>query len=175
IDAVVAAVERGEIPEERIDRSVRRLLRAKGALRLHERRTVDLDRVADVVGSREHYAVAAEIAARSITAARDRDGLLPLTRDRIRRALSIVYTDDYDPLAGRTFQRSLARLLPGTRAVSIDARTTPRSSRTWARTCSRGDRRMCSRRRPPGRWPARHRSRASCRSRSRRTTSSEPV
>jgi len=125
IDAVVAAVERGEIPEERIDRSVRRLLRAKGALRLHERRTVDLDRVADVVGSREHYAVAAEIAARSITAARDRDGLLPLTRDRIRRALSIVYTDDYDPLAGRTFQRSLARLLPGTRAVSIDARTTP--------------------------------------------------
>jgi len=125
IDAVVAAVERGEISRERIDRSVRRLLRAKAALRLHERRTVDLDRVPETVGAREHRAVAAEIAARSITAVRDRDGLLPLSRDRVRRALSIVYTDDYDPLAGRTFQRTLAGLLPGTRAVSIDARTTP--------------------------------------------------
>lgn len=125
IDAVVAAVERGEISRERIDRSVRRLLRAKAALRLHERRTVDLDRVAETVGAREHRAVAAEIAARSITAVRDRDGLLPLSRDRVRRALSIVYTDDYDPIAGRTFQRTLAGLLPGTRAVSIDARTTP--------------------------------------------------
>src|SRR5690606_36521452 len=82
-------------------------------------------RVPETVGAREHRAVAAEIARRSITAARDRDALLPLSADRVRRALSIVYTDDFDPIAGRTFQRTLAGLLPGTRAVSIDARATP--------------------------------------------------
>jgi len=125
IDAVVAAVERGEISVERIDRSVRRLLRAKAQLGLHERRTVDLDRVPEVVASRAHQAVAAEIAARSITAVRDRDGLLPLKPERARRVLSIVYTDDYDPLAGRVFQRALAARLPRVQAVSLDARATP--------------------------------------------------
>ena len=45
IDAVVAAVERGRISAARIDRSVRKLLRLRRGCGLHERRTVDLDRV----------------------------------------------------------------------------------------------------------------------------------
>ena len=58
----------------------------------------------------------------SVTAVRNRDGLLPL---RARRVLSIVYTDDYDPVAGRAFQRELAtgieRLNTATITGSADA------------------------------------------------------
>lgn len=127
VDAVVRAVARGDLAEDRIDHSVRKLLAAKAALGLHRERTVELDRVPERVGGRAHAAVADELAARSITAARDRDGLLPVEPSRIRRVLSIVYTEDFDPLAGRAFHAELAEHLPGVEVevVRLDARARP--------------------------------------------------
>jgi beta-N-acetylhexosaminidase len=118
IDAVVAAVQRGELTEERLDRSVRRLLEAKARLGLHTQRTVDLPRVPERLARDAHLALAAEISERSITVVRDRDRMLPLLA---RRVLSIVYTDDPDPFAGRTLQRALAERLPGLRTAFVDA------------------------------------------------------
>ncbi len=127
VDAVERAVGRGDLTVERIDRSVRKVLAAKAALGLHRERTVDLDRIPEVVGGRAHAALAEEIAARSITAARDRDRLLPIDPGRVRRILSIVYTDDYDPLAGRAFHAELAERLAGVEVevVRLDGRTRP--------------------------------------------------
>jgi beta-N-acetylhexosaminidase len=105
IDAVVEAVERGELTESRIDASVLRILRAKQRLGLNDNARVDVARIPEIVGTSAHLTIAAEAAERSITAVRNNDGLLPL---RARRVLSIVYTDDYDPVAGRAFQRELA-------------------------------------------------------------------
>jgi CubicO group peptidase (beta-lactamase class C family) len=117
IDAIVAAVQRGELTEARIDQSVRRLLEAKMRLGLHRRRTVDLAKVPQSLGTREHLARADEAAERSITVARDRDGVLPL---RARRVLSIVYAGDIDPFAGRTFQRALAEKIPGLLTATLE-------------------------------------------------------
>jgi beta-glucosidase-like glycosyl hydrolase/CubicO group peptidase (beta-lactamase class C family) len=125
IDAVVAAVERGEIPESRIDRSVRKLLRIKGSLGLHRERTVDLAKIPNVVGSPAHQAVAREVAERSITLVRDRDRLLPVSPLRARRVLSIVYTDDVDPFAGRVFNRELASRYGAVRSVLLDRSVHP--------------------------------------------------
>ena len=122
IDAVVAAVERGEIPESRIDASVRKLLQVKADLGLHRERLVDLNRIPEVVGNPAHRALAAEAAERSITAVRDRQRLLPLGGAGRRRVLSVVYTANPDPLAGSVFQQTLASHLPGVRTMTLDAR-----------------------------------------------------
>jgi beta-N-acetylhexosaminidase len=122
IDAVVQAVEAGEIPLERIDASVRKVLEAKAKLNLHLERVVDFNKIPATIGIPEHLAAADAAAEASITAVRDRDGLLPISGDRI---ISIVYADDYDPYAGRIFQRALAASKPGTRQLLIDSRVSP--------------------------------------------------
>jgi beta-N-acetylhexosaminidase len=121
IDAVVQAVQSGELTEARLDQSVRKILAAKAKVGLNVRRTVDLSAIPDVVASPAHMAMADEAAEKSITAVRDRDKLLPL---RGGATVSIVYTDDYDPFAGRTFQRALGLANPAMRPVLIDASVT---------------------------------------------------
>lgn len=118
IDAVTAAVQRGEITEERINQSVRKLLRTKQWLGLDKQRTVELEKIPTIVAQRAHLERAQEAANRSITAVRDRDRILPLEPQRV---LSIIYADDYDPFTGRAFQQILASALPGMRAMILDA------------------------------------------------------
>lgn len=85
--AVLEAVERGELTTERLDASVLRILELKARLGLLAGTEVDPARVEAVVGTREHKAVAARIAAESITLVKNDAGLLPLTPGRVRRVL----------------------------------------------------------------------------------------
>lgn len=119
IDAVVEAVRTGELTESRIDQSVLRILNAKQQLGLHANARVDVERLPEIVGTSDHLRIAAEAAERSITAVRNRDGLLPL---RAQRALSIIYSDDFDPIAGRTFQAELAKGIQRLDTERIDGR-----------------------------------------------------
>ncbi len=122
IDAIVQAVQTGELSEVRLDSSVRKILKAKTAVGLHRLRTVDLNAIPGVLASPEHMALADEAADRSITLVRDRDGLLPLKGGP---TVSIVYADDYDPFTGRSFQRALVAANPRVRTVLIDGSATP--------------------------------------------------
>ena len=117
IDTVVAAVQSGAIPEARINDAVKRQLGMKARLGLQRSRTVDLQRVQDVLAKPEHQQRAQEAADRSITVARDSQKLLPVKG----RVLSIVYADDFDPVTGRTFQNTLRSALPDVRTLTIDA------------------------------------------------------
>lgn len=119
IDAVVAAVEDGRVTRARLERSARKVLEAKTRVGLHRRRTVDVSRVADVVGAPEHLAVAERVAARSITLVRDRDDRVPLVPLRDRRALLVTYTDDIAPFAGRALAAALRRDLPSVERVAL--------------------------------------------------------
>ena len=121
IDAVVAAVRSGRLSEARIDESVRKLLALKARLGLHERSRVDLERIPYLVGQAEHADVARRIAERSFTLVRDHGHLVPLRPHPSRRVLSIVYTDDPDPFAGRVFQRGIRARFPGARTAFITA------------------------------------------------------
>ncbi len=67
IDAMVAAVESGRIPMERLDSSVRRMLTLKHRTGLFRGRTVALDSVPAIVGRRDFEEVAGDVAARSLT------------------------------------------------------------------------------------------------------------
>lgn len=128
VDAVVAAVQSGRIPEARLDASVRRILEAKARAGLHRSATVDLEAVDDVVGTRAHRQLAETVAQRSITLARDARGLVPMAAGA--RVLSITYADGVDLTAGRWFDRELTRLGHAVGSFRVDPQTPPE---TWAR------------------------------------------
>ena len=78
---LTALVEDGEIPESRIDASVRRILRLKFALGLFDDPLAGLER-ADEVGSDRDRRVALQTARESVTLLRNTDDLLPLADDQ---------------------------------------------------------------------------------------------
>ena len=97
VDTLESAVRRGDIPVQRIDQSVLRILRAKYAYGLFEASSpVDLG----VVGSPPHQAVADEIALRAVTVVRDTAGLIPLPPPPLR--LLLVSPDDLPAAASGT-------------------------------------------------------------------------
>jgi beta-N-acetylhexosaminidase len=123
IDAVVAAVQSGRIAEARIDASVRRILTAKARSGLSRARTVSLDSVVRIVGTRDHAELARTIAERSITLVRDQRAVVPLS-PALRRLLVVTYTEPGDPAGALTFTAGLQRGGRVIAAARVDARTT---------------------------------------------------
>jgi beta-N-acetylhexosaminidase len=83
LDAVVAAVQSGRIPESRIDQSVERILRMRHAQGLFEDSVaVDPGKAQEITNDREVVTVTLEAAAKSTKVLRDRAKLLPLPKDR---------------------------------------------------------------------------------------------
>ncbi|MFL5612052.1 MAG: glycoside hydrolase family 3 protein [Gemmatimonadaceae bacterium] len=116
IDAVVAAVERGEISRARIDSAVRHVLTLKARVGLNTNRYADLETLRDVVGSPAHRALAADVAQRAITLLRDRDKLVPA---RAGRVLVVQYMPETELKAGRVFGPAIQTALPGSRVVKL--------------------------------------------------------
>ncbi len=76
--ALLAAMKSGEISEERIDASVRRLLLSKTMVGLQKNRLVDTSRISALVGTKENYSEAKSIAADCLTLAKDEKNLIPI-------------------------------------------------------------------------------------------------
>ena len=94
MDAVQLAVLSGEITEERISDSVRRILTEKFRAGLFRNpQIVDIDRLPDVVSTREHRLIADHIAKKSITLLRNKDQLIPLVDNRFDRISIVNITD----------------------------------------------------------------------------------
>lgn len=106
VDSLAAAVRAGRLSEDRVDRSVRRVLEAKAAIGLHRQRLVDPDAVTERVGAPAHVAIARDAAERAVVVARDRDALLPLGSEDDVTVVS--YAGNIDPFAARVFTRTLA-------------------------------------------------------------------
>ncbi len=120
IDAVLAAVRRGEISAARIDSSVRRVLALKARSGVAFHRFVSLDTLRAVVGHPAHRALAEDIARRAVTLIRDRGNLVPLTG---KRTLVVQYMPETELRAGRVFAAALQRADSSTRVVKITPHT----------------------------------------------------
>jgi beta-N-acetylhexosaminidase len=121
IDAVVSGVREGRFSQARVDSSVRRVLEIKQRLGLNRRRVVDLDSLRAIVGDTTHLAVAATIAERAVTLAKDSLSLVPIARASTPapRVLSITIAGRTDLGAGATFNAELRRAFPDLRAGQI--------------------------------------------------------
>ena len=121
IDAVVGAVERGEIAAERIAASTRRILALKARLGLDQRPRVDLDALRSIVGAPDHWRVATDIAARAITLLRDSAALVPVAPTG--RVTVVTYAPELELLAGRAFAAEVRAQAPGATFVRIGPAT----------------------------------------------------
>jgi beta-N-acetylhexosaminidase len=138
--ALVAAVRSGRLHYSRVDSSVVRVLQAKARLGLHQHRTVALDSVARVVGAPEHEIVAAHIAARALTLARDSAALLPLDPRRIRNVVAVAISRRDDVTAGAAFADEMERIYGrGVLFFRVDDRTSRAVHDTIVAAAGRAD------------------------------------
>jgi beta-N-acetylhexosaminidase len=122
INEVLRGIQRGDLTEERINRSVERVLSAKSRLGLHRQRTVDIERIADTIAAPESQALAQAMAQRAITVVRDEQHLLPLNPLTSRRLFSLVLSSDPDLAPGAVFQSEMRRRFPALATAAIDTR-----------------------------------------------------
>ncbi|MCC6927647.1 MAG: hypothetical protein IT359_01540 [Gemmatimonadaceae bacterium] len=120
IDAIVAAVARGELTAARIDSSVRRVLQLKARVGLAQHRFVSFDTLRAVVGAPAHRAAALDIARRAVTLLRDRGSLVPLAG---KRTVVVQYMPETELRAGRAFAATLRAADPSVRVVKISPAT----------------------------------------------------
>ena len=114
IDAVVAAVEKGEITAARIEESTRRSLELKARTGAAFTPYRNLDSLRAVVGLPAHWEVARGIAERAVTLLRDQRNQIPFAPQAT--VLLVVYAPELDIEAGRIFTAELGK---GARVRSI--------------------------------------------------------
>lgn len=122
------AVESGRITRERLDESVRRVLRAKAAAGLRNYRHADLLELYRVAGSREHRDAAQQIAERAVTLVRDQKKVLPLRPSADLRVVHVNLLDRRggwrEGAVGRIATAELAKRFPKGVSVQLDDQTT---------------------------------------------------
>ena len=136
IDAVAAAVERGEISRARIDSAARRVLELKARTGVAVQPIADLEVLRQVVGAPEHRAMADDIARRAITLLRDNGSLVPTSRGRV---VVVQYVPETELKAGRSFAREIAALRPS-HVFKITARSGREELDSIARAARAADR-----------------------------------
>ena len=127
--ALVEAVKGGRIPVAQINASVERILRAKARAGLHRNKLVNLDTVANVIGTRKSRAIADAVSERSITLVKDEKNQVPLT---LKRDAQILYLSVLDfpsnwriAAPSRTFIPELRRRWPNVTSIELSDRATP--------------------------------------------------
>jgi beta-N-acetylhexosaminidase len=130
IDAMMGAIARRQITQERLNRSVRRVLELKRQLGLFARRTVSLDSIPLIVGRAEFQAEAREMAARSIVMVKDSGGIVHGLRTT-RPPLTLVTYGEEDSravgnalaleLRARGFGVTVFKLWPASGPASYDS------------------------------------------------------
>jgi len=100
VAAMTAAVAAGRVTPQRLAQSVRRVLEIKRRLGLLEQRTVPLDSIPHVVGSKRFQDAANDLAVRSLTLVRDVGGRLHAVRARPGRLGLIAYADEANSSVG---------------------------------------------------------------------------
>jgi beta-N-acetylhexosaminidase len=133
--AMLSAVRAGEISQERLDASVLKILRAKGALGLQKNRLVDVTAIPRLVGTPENVAEGQHISDESITLVRDNGKLLPLHSKRADEHLLVLYQrvkpvppvlvilcDHLRAEDGHVLEREIRERIPDANVIYVDPR-----------------------------------------------------
>lgn len=123
VNAIETAVKNGEISEERLNESVRRLLNAKYKIGLFQNRFVDLTAATLTVEKPENVAEANRVAERSITLLRNDANFLPINKDTARKILFVVIAADDDAVEGASFTTEIIKRQPNAKIVKLDYRS----------------------------------------------------
>jgi beta-N-acetylhexosaminidase len=136
-NAVLKAVQSGEIPQQQIDASVLKILKAKASVGLRKARLVDLEKLNALVGKPENLAAGQQVADQAITVLRDNGRVMPLkaagtTGSKLpyqpgvevgNRVAVVIFSDDMRSDSGRTFEREFRNRMPDANIMYVDPRT----------------------------------------------------
>lgn len=112
IDALVQAVRDGEISEERIDLSVKRILEAKAMLGLYKEKLVDLELLDIRIAPRAHLKQAEVTFEKSMTLVKNEDDVVPLSKENQSICVLSLSSDPGGYFAGMTFVREMKKRNP---------------------------------------------------------------
>lgn len=122
--AIVRAVQGGDLPAERLDDAVRRVLQAKARLGLHRDHSQPvLAELPERFAPRSDATRAEEVAAAAVTLLRDREDVLPLDPRRYHRVVVVGLSDTDTPVDVTALSTTLRRRLGNVASASIDGRT----------------------------------------------------
>ena len=135
-NSMLEAAKSGEIPADRLDASVLKLLKAKAALGLNKARMVDVDELPDIVGKPENLAMGQQIADDAVTLVRDNGKLLPLKQsgtvkaglpyqhvDEVRNGIvALVLSEDVRTESGRALEHAIKARVPDANVIYADPR-----------------------------------------------------
>ncbi len=116
-NAVLKAVATGELTEQRIDQSVRRILKLKHKRGLVANAYVDPSKIASIVGTPAHYAAAQAVTDKTITLVKNDASVLPIAPVAGKKVLVTG--------AGVAVKLALAVGKRGVTADALDTGTTP--------------------------------------------------
>jgi beta-N-acetylhexosaminidase len=139
IHEVKMAVKRGELSEERIDSSVRKLLQWKIDKGLFEHPHVSVDELNKVINSRENQQEAERIARESITLLRNKNDIVPLRASDYPEVTFISIADDESGNTGSYFARQLRDYHPDVTFHVYDKRTSAAERQSMLRSARRSD------------------------------------
>lgn len=137
-NAILKAVQSGEMPESRIDESVRKILTMKAELGLNRERLVDLDHVVTVTQNPEDFGFAQHVADEAVTLVRNQAKVLPIaksarqtneqTADNPKRALGghpavVVLAEDLGVIDNRPFEEAFRTRCPDAEFFYFDGRS----------------------------------------------------
>jgi beta-N-acetylhexosaminidase len=117
INAVVAAVNRGEIDRKRIQASVRRLLAAKVKVDLDLNRRVNFQKISDVVNAPENIARADAISAHALTLVRNEGNLVPISKTT--KSCFVEMVESHRGQEGDLFTEQLRQVANGSPTFTI--------------------------------------------------------
>ena len=135
-NAMLQAVNSGEISRERLDRSVLKILKIKASLDLQNARMVDTKAIASVVGKPANLAFGQQVADSALTLVRDNGKVLPLKskgtvkaglpyttqEETHNQVVAVLFSDDVRTDAGRVFGRELRGRIPDAHVIYVDPR-----------------------------------------------------
>ncbi len=135
-ESMLKAVRSGEISQQRLNRSVLKILKIKGHLGLNTVRTVDLGAIATAVGKPENITFGQQVADAAITLVRDNGKVLPLkskgtvkgglpymTREETHnQVVAVLFSDDMRTESGRAFGREFRARIPDAHVIYVDSR-----------------------------------------------------
>jgi len=134
--AMLKAINSGEIPQQQLDGSVLKLLKAKASLGLHKARLVDLYALDTVVGKPENIALGQQAADDAITLVRDNGKLLPMkhmgtvqnglpytrVEEVHNRVVVVILAEDVRTETGRTLERQMRSRVADAHVFYVDSR-----------------------------------------------------
>jgi len=119
INAIAAAVQSGRITRARLDQSVAKVLTAKVQLGLARNRSVDLDKIADLVDSPESEERAQQVSDRSVTLVTDKKDQLPLRHADSSCLLTLA--ENRRGQQGQRLSEEVKKRAPGMTITALDS------------------------------------------------------